>query len=243
MLAEIKPPIDIFKPLKEEKPNFTRKTHYFWIARNFDLKKRKPVQWALKRISDVSVSLIGLIALIPVFIVIALVIKLESKGPVFYKNHRTGLHGREFYLYKFRSMYQNAESLEDEVRRQNNEEDNVMYKIENDPRITRVGKFLRKYSIDELPQLINVIKGEMSLVGPRARASRDLIYYKNWHYLFFATLPGITGMWQTSGRSSLKDFDKVVMLEYKYILNWSLFFDLYLALKTIPVVIFGKDTA
>lgn len=215
----------------------------FWIAKNFNLKKRKPVQWFIKRAFDLSACILGLVLLSPLFIALAIAIKLDSKGPVFYKNKRTGLYGKEFDLYKFRSMRPDADALEDKVRAQFNEADNIMYKMEDDPRVTKLGKFLRKYSLDELPQLFNVIKGEMSIVGPRARATRDLKLYKDWHFVFFSTVPGITGMWQTNGRSSLKNFDKVVQLEYKYILNWSIWLDFYLMFKTVPVVLLGKDTA
>ncbi|EKE03579.1 MAG: exopolysaccharide biosynthesis polyprenyl glycosylphosphotransferase [uncultured bacterium] len=215
----------------------------FWIARNFNLQKRDPMQWAIKRVFDIAVCIFGLIITSPVLLILAVLIKLESEGPVLYKSKRTGLYGKEFYLYKFRSMRQDAELHEDNIRQQFNEGDNIMYKMEDDPRITKLGKFIRKYSLDELPQFINVLKGEMSLVGPRARATRDLWLYKNWHYIFFASVPGITGMWQANGRSNLKDFDKVVKLEFDYITKWNLGLDFYLLLKTIPAVILGKGAA
>lgn len=228
------------KPQKIEKPC---KTGSFWISRNFNLARRKPVQWLIKRTFDIVFSIMILILTSPLLLIIAIAIKLESEGPVIYKSRRTGLYGHEFYLYKFRSMAQDAEQNEDQVRKMNNEESSVMYKIDNDPRLTAIGGFLRKYSLDELPQLINIIKGDMSIVGPRPRASRDLKFYKNWHYLFFGTLPGLTGMWQANGRSLIKDFDTVVKMEYNYLCNWNLLLDFYLILKTIPVVIFGKNTA
>ncbi|OGI05389.1 MAG: hypothetical protein A2104_08440 [Candidatus Melainabacteria bacterium GWF2_32_7] len=230
---------------KAEDKNIIRlqKADPFWIARNFNLQKRDAIQWTIKRAFDIVASTIGLIVASPVFLILSILIKFESRGPVFYKSKRTGLYGKEFYLYKFRSMKQDAELYEDKVREQFKEADSIMYKIEDDPRITSLGKFIRKYSLDELPQLFNVIKGEMSLVGPRARATRDLWLYKKWHYIFFATVPGITGMWQTNGRSNLKDFDKVVKLEYEYITSWNIILDFYLLLKTIPAVILGKGAA
>lgn len=216
-------------------------TSQFWIARNFNLKQRRPIHWMVKRSFDIISSILGLLILAPIMIITAIAIKLESKGPIIYKNKRTGIWGKEFYLYKFRSMREDAERLEDSVRAQFNEADNVMYKMDNDPRITNVGKFIRKYSLDELPQLFNVIKGDMSVVGPRPRASKDLILYKNWHFVFFATLPGITGMWGANGRSSIKDFDTVVKMEYDYITNWNVWLDFHLIFKTIPAVLIGKN--
>lgn len=216
---------------------------FFWISRNFNLQKRKPAQWFFKRIFDIFSSLFGIFILAPIMIGVAIAIKLESKGPIIYKNKRTGIHGKQFYLYKFRSMKEDAEQFEDKIRAQFNEADSIMYKMDNDPRMTKVGKFIRKYSLDELPQFFNVLKGDMSIVGPRPRATRDLNLYKKWHYIFFGTLPGITGMWGANGRSAIKDFDTVVKMEYDYIVNWNIWLDFHLMLKTLPVVIFGKNTA
>ena len=215
----------------------------FWIARNFNLSKRKPFQWVFKRFFDIIATSAGLILISPLLLTISIIIKLESEGPVIYKNKRTGLYGREFDLYKFRSMRQDAEKDEDAVRKQNNEENAVMYKIDNDPRVTKFGKFIRKYSLDELPQLFNVLKGEMSLVGPRPRASKDLKFYKDWHYLFFGSIPGLTGMWQANGRSMIKDFDTVVRMEHQYLTNWNIWLDFHLLIKTVPVILFGKYTS
>lgn len=143
-------------------------------------------------------------------------------------------------MYKFRSMKYGAE---DELvnLKKNNESNEVMFKMKNDPRVTKVGAFLRKHSLDELPQLFNVLKGEMSLIGPRPPLVSELKNYKNWHYKRFATLPGMTGLWQVSGRSSILDFDKVVRLDVQYIENWNLFFDFGILLKTVPVVIRGDE--
>lgn len=207
------------------------------IPKYMNIEIKKPIQAFFKRLFDLTVASIGLLYISPLFLVVAIAIKLESKGPVFFKQQRNGLNGKPFYMYKFRSMVSDAENQENNIRTE------VMFKQENDPRITKVGKFIRKYSIDELPQLINVIKGDMSLVGPRPLLTRDLPMFKPWHYTSLAIKPGITGLWQTHGRSSIKDHDIVVALDNHYIKNWNLALDLKLMLKTIPVVISGSNAA
>lgn len=183
-----------------------------------------------------------MLAILPFLAIVAIAIKLESKGPALFKQKRVGRFGKEFYMYKFRSMDLNAEDrLKDLLKY--NETNEGMFKMADDPRVTKVGKFIRKYSIDELPQLINVIKGEMSLIGPRPCLSRELKSYKNWHYVRFATLPGLTGLWQVSGRSSIKDFDKAVSLDYQYINNWNIGLDISILFRTIPAVLFPGKTA
>jgi exopolysaccharide biosynthesis polyprenyl glycosylphosphotransferase len=214
----------------------------FWISRNFNIGLRKPFQWALKRILDFTLSLVGIIVLSPVLLIIAAAIKLESEGPVFFKQKRLGLYGREFYMYKFRSMKQNAEENLD-LLKDLNETNSIMFKMTEDPRITNVGKLIRKYSLDELPQLFNVLKGEMSLIGPRPPLPDEVKRYEDWHYIKFSTYPGITGLWQTSGRASIKDFNLVIKLDFQYAENWNLFQDLYILLKTIPVVIRAKGAS
>lgn len=214
----------------------------FWIAKNYDLGKQNTLQWHLKRTFDILASLMGLIILSPLFLVIAILIKLDSEGPVFYKQKRVGYLGRTFNMYKFRSMKVNAEK-ELESLKQKNETNEGMFKLFDDPRVTKLGKFLRKYSLDELPQLFNVFKGDMSLVGPRPPIVSELSAYKPWHFVRFSSLPGITGVWQTSGRSKIKEFDNVVKLDFSYINNWNFFMDINLLFKTIPVVVLGKDTA
>lgn len=214
----------------------------FWIAKNYDLGKHNSLQWHLKRSFDIFASLMGLIVLSPLFLVIAILVKLDSEGPVFYKQKRVGYLGKTFNMYKFRSMKINAEE-ELEKLKSKNETNEGMFKLFDDPRVTRLGKLLRKYSIDELPQLFNVLKGDMSLVGPRPPIISELSSYKPWHFVRFSSLPGITGVWQTSGRSKIKEFDKVVKLDFSYINNWNIFMDFNLLFKTIPVVVLGKDTA
>jgi len=214
----------------------------FWISKHYNFLNTKPIQWFLKRFLDIAGTTVGLFLIMPVFIVIAIAIKTESKGPVFFKQKRIGLNGNEFYMYKFRSMVVDAESRLDEIKHLNETNDG-MFKLFNDPRVTNVGRFLRKYSLDELPQLLNVIRGEMSLVGPRPPIKKELKVYKNWHYIRFATLPGLTGMWQVSGRSRIKDFDNVVKLDYMYIDTWNFLLDIKILFKTLPIVILGKDSA
>ncbi|NLF82506.1 MAG: exopolysaccharide biosynthesis protein [Candidatus Gastranaerophilales bacterium] len=175
-------------------------------------------------------------------LLIALMIKLDSEGPVLFKQKRIGQHGKEFYIYKFRSMHKDAEKrLKDLLKY--NQTNELMFKMYDDPRVTRVGKFLRKTSLDELPQLFNVLKGEMSLVGFRPPLPSEVERYSDFHYVRFAMLPGLTGPWQVNGRSSIKRFDEVVRLEYEYAKNWSLLNDLSLLLKTVPVVLFSKNAA
>jgi len=212
------------------------------ISHSFNLSKEKPINWCLKRVFDLSACIIGGLCILPALILVAIAIKLDSKGPVIFKQKRVGKHGKEFYMYKFRSMTNDAELKLKELNCFN-EVDGCMFKMNNDPRVTRVGRFIRKFSIDELPQIFNVIKGDMSLVGPRPPIRRELAEYNDWHFVRFGTLPGLTGMWQVSGRSSITDFDKVVMLDYKYIKNWNFLLDLKLLLKTIPVVITGNGAS
>ncbi|HEY9687740.1 MAG TPA: sugar transferase [Coleofasciculaceae cyanobacterium] len=213
-----------------------------FLAESYDLSKRKPIQWFCKRTVDICCSLLGLLILAPFMLTVALLIRLETPGPIIFKQRRIGLKGREFEMYKFRSMRQDADRQIVHLMA-HNEAGNGMFKMSNDPRVTRIGKFIRKYSIDELPQLFNVLKGDMSLVGPRPPIPRELQFYKNWHYLRFATLPGLTGLWQVSGRSRIKEFDHVVKLDYRYINDWNLILDFKLILKTFPVVLGGMDTA
>lgn len=212
------------------------------LEESLALPKNKPVQWFVKRMIDVTCSTLGLLALSPLLLAVALAIRLESKGPVIYKQRRVGYKGRLFNMYKFRSMRQDADAMLEQLLTKN-ETNGGMFKLFNDPRVTRVGKFIRKYSIDELPQLVNVIKGDMSLVGPRPPIDRELKFYEDWHYLRFTTLPGLTGIWQVSGRSRIKEFDTVIKMDFHYIKEWNVLLDLKLILKTFPVVFGGMDTA
>lgn len=193
----------------------------------------------IKRMMDIVISGTGLVLLCPFFVVIAILIKTTSIGPAIYKQERIGLNGKHFQMYKFRSMVKNADAKFKKVK-ELNESNHVMFKSKNDPRITTVGRFLRKWSLDELPQLINIFKGDMSLVGPRPPIERELEHYKNWHYVRFMGKPGLTGMWQVNGRSQIKDFDQVVALDYMYMKNWNIFRDFKILLQTIPAVLTCK---
>ena len=226
---------------KEHSTNSIRKLNHHLLF-NINLPGLKPVQWKLKRIFDIFCVLLGSIIISPMLLVVAMAIKLDSRGPVLFKQKRVGYKGKEFYMYKFRSMKINAEE-ELKHLKDKNETCNIMFKLFDDPRVTRVGKFIRKYSIDELPQLINVLKGDMSLVGFRPPLTTEIEKYKDWHYLRFLSMPGLTGVWQVSGRSNIKDFNRVIEMELNYIKKWNFLLDIKLLFKTIPVVIFGKDTA
>lgn len=195
---------------------------------------------AAKRVFDIAISVIGLIVLFPFFLLLIVAIKLDSSGPVFFVQERSGYKGKTFKMYKFRSMVVDAEQclkmLEDK-----NEVSGHMFKIKKDPRVTRVGKLIRKTSIDEFPQLLNVLKGDMSIVGPRPPIPREVVKYKAWHNLRLSVRPGLTGLWQISGRNNL-GFDEMVRLDLKYIRERSFRYDVKIILRTIPVL-FGDSKA
>lgn len=192
---------------------------------------------ALKRALDVLLSSLLLVLLSPLMLLIAVLIKLDSPGPVIFKQTRIGRGGRPFTVYKFRSMHQGAELERDAVANLN-EATGPLFKIRDDPRRTLLGKFLRRSSLDELPQLYNVLKGEMSLVGPRPALPCEVEQYQEWHKKRLETWPGMTGLWQVSGRSNLS-FDEMVLLDIYYVENWSLWLDLKIALRTIPTILLG----
>jgi exopolysaccharide biosynthesis polyprenyl glycosylphosphotransferase len=193
------------------------------------------LDFILKRAFDMVVSLLLLLLLSPVVGLIALVIKVTSRGPVVYRSMRPGIGGKPFPCLKFRTMYEGAERLQAELE-VDNEASGAIFKIRRDPRITPIGRFLRRWSLDELPQLVNVVRGEMSLVGPRPLPERDYERLEEWHRKRYLVLPGMTGLWQVSGRSEL-DFDELVRLDFLYLERWSVFLDLSILLKTIPAVI------
>jgi len=192
----------------------------------------------LKRLFDVTAAALLVIVLSPVMLLVALLIKLDSKGAVIYRQQRVGKNGKLFHMYKFRSMRQDADRMLDKLW-DKNEADGIAFKIHDDPRVTRLGRFLRKYSIDELPQLFNVLKGEMSLVGPRPPLPIEVEQYGAWEWRRLEVTPGITGLWQVSGRSDLS-FKQWINLDIYYIENWSLILDFKILLKTIPAVIRGE---
>jgi exopolysaccharide biosynthesis polyprenyl glycosylphosphotransferase len=194
-------------------------------------------QLAVKRALDITLSLAALVLASPIYLLIALAIKLDSRGPVFFKQWRAGIGGQPFRMYKFRTMVADADRLKAELQHLNGSGDPRLFKIKDDPRVTRVGRFLRKTSLDELPQFINVLRGEMSIVGPRPFFPDDLKTYEPHHFERLSVLPGITGLWQVSGRSDIVDFEEVVKLDSEYIRNWSLGRDLVILAKTVPAAI------
>jgi exopolysaccharide biosynthesis polyprenyl glycosylphosphotransferase len=195
-------------------------------------------QLFFKRTIDIVLSLVALILLLPLFVLIAAVIRIDSPGLPIFRQIRVGKGERLFSCYKFRSMYQGAEEEQAKLADQN-EANGVFFKMRNDPRITKVGRFLRRTSIDELPQLFNVLMGDMSWVGPRPAPPSEVQRYQAWHKRRLEVAPGMTGMWQVSGRSQLT-FDEMVLLDLYYIENWSPFLDLQILLRTIPTVILGE---
>ena len=188
---------------------------------------------AIKRVIDIIGSLLGIIVFSPIMLVTAIAIKLESKGPVIFKQKRAGINGSTFMMYKFRSMCVDAEELKAKLQEQNEVKDGMMFKIKDDPRITKVGKFIRKTSIDELPQFFNVLFGSMSLVGTRPPTLDEVEKYERTHWRRMSIKPGITGMWQVSGRSQITDFDKIVELDTEYIDHWSIWLDFKIMFKTV----------
>ena len=191
--------------------------------------------YVVKRSFDVCISTLVVLALSPLLLAIALAVKLSSRGPVLYRSIRPGIGGEPFACFKFRTMRSDAEQLQSDLE-EANEASGALFKIRQDPRTTRVGAFLRRHSLDELPQLFNVIAGQMSLVGPRPLPQRDFDQLEDWHKKRYLVLPGVTGLWQVSGRSEL-DFDVLVRLDFLYLERWSIGLDLTILLKTIPAVL------
>ena len=205
----------------------------------YDFEEVSAAFWiSLKRAVDVLVSAAALLVLLPVFLVIGAMIKLTDGGPIFFAQRRVGLRGQTFQMLKFRSMVVHAERLRPrlEIR---NESSGPVFKMRLDPRVTPIGKFIRKYSLDELPQLINVLLGEMSLVGPRPSLPSEVARYQRWQYRRFAVKPGLTCLWQVSPRRYQISFDEWMKLDLKYVDDWSLRLDLDLILRTFGVVLGG----
>ena len=195
----------------------------------------------IKRLMDIAGGLVGLVITGVVTPFAALAIKLDSPGPVFFAQTRIGKNGRRFKIYKFRSMYIDAEARKKELEK-NNEMQGLMFKMENDPRITKVGKFIRKTSIDELPQFFNIVKGDMSLVGTRPPTEDEFEKYNSHYRRRISMTPGLTGLWQVSGRSEIVDFDDVVKYDLEYIDNWTLGLDVKILFQTVWVVLTGKGS-
>jgi len=193
------------------------------------------VDYFMKRTFDIVGATLLLIAMSPVLLTIGMAIKLSSRGPVFYRSVRPGIGGAPFACLKFRTMHRDADQRQADLESLN-EANGAIFKIRDDPRLTRIGRILRRFSLDELPQLVNVLRGEMSLVGPRPLPLRDYERLESWHKKRYLVLPGITGLWQVSGRSDL-DFDDLVRLDFLYLERWSPFLDLTILLKTLPAVL------
>ncbi len=194
--------------------------------------------WLTKRCFDVVVASLLALLLVPLWLVMAIAIKLDTRGPVLYRDRRIGVGERDFPMLKLRTMVADAAELQPDLE-DRNEASGALFKIRDDPRVTRVGRVLRRFSLDELPQLWNVIRGEMSLVGPRPLPLRDYEMLDDWHKARYLVLPGMTGLWQISGRAGL-DFDDLVRLDFAYIENWSVWSDISIILKTIPAVLSGR---
>jgi exopolysaccharide biosynthesis polyprenyl glycosylphosphotransferase len=190
-----------------------------------------------QRVLDIFFCILMLMFFLPVFVVIAALIKLDSPGPILFTQPRVGKDGVEFPFYKFRSMVPNAEALRNELEKQN-ERNGPVFKMRNDPRVTRVGRVLRRYSLDELPQFFNVLKGDMSLIGPRPALPREVALYTPRQAQRLAVIPGVTGLWQVSGRANIS-FERSVELDLHYIQHQSIGLNLHILLKTIPAVLSG----
>ena len=210
-----------------------------YTVMSFSLNYRDYRRLLIKRVIDIVGSIVGLIitAILTPFIAIA--IKLESKGPVFFSQERVGKNGRRFKIYKFRSMYEDAEKRKEKLMSEN-QMNGLMFKLDDDPRVTKIGKFLRKTSLDELPQFYNILIGDMSLVGTRPPTVDEFEKYGVYYRRRISITPGLTGLWQVSGRSEITDFDEVVKLDLVYIENWSLLLDFKIILQTVGVVLFRK---
>jgi exopolysaccharide biosynthesis polyprenyl glycosylphosphotransferase len=198
------------------------------------------IELIFKRLLDIALSSLALLVLSPVLLAIGIAVKLDSRGPVFYSSERIGKKGRVFRCTKFRTMVRDAEKRRSEVMHMN-ERDGVLFKISNDPRITNLGRFLRKYSLDELPQFFNVLRGDMSVVGPRPPIASEVREYKLNHLRRLDVMPGITGLWQVQARQD-PSFDQYISLDVAYIENWNIWLDLKIILRTIAVVFAGTGS-
>jgi exopolysaccharide biosynthesis polyprenyl glycosylphosphotransferase len=197
-------------------------------------------QLLLKRALDIVISTAGLIMLMPLLLTIAAAVRISSSGPIFFRQRRVGLGGKQFRITKFRSMVHDAEALRGDLTPKSLYTDARLFKVKDDPRMTPLGAFLRRTSLDELPQLWNVFRGDMSLVGPRPPLPSEVDLYEDHHYTRFDVKPGITGPWQVSGRNSITDFEEVIRLETGYIRGWTIWKDLGILLRTVPVVLFMR---
>ena len=197
-------------------------------------------QLAVKRAMDLVLTTVGLLLTWPLFALIAIAIKIDSPGPVFFRQTRAGVGGRPFKIAKFRTMVVGADAQKEALQHLNEYPDARLFKIRKDPRVTRLGQYLRKTSLDELPQLWNVLRGDMSLVGPRPSVPQEVREYSANHLDRLRVVPGITGLWQVSGRNKILDFEEVSRLDQQYIQSWSLALDLEILLRTFPTLFRGS---
>jgi len=199
-------------------------------------------EYLIKRYFDFCFALILLTVFSPLYLIISLLIRFDSPGPVFFRQTRVGLHRQSFKVWKFRTMVTDADKLQSTLEARNEMKDGILFKMKDDPRITKIGGFLRRYSLDELPQLFNVLMGEMSFVGPRPLPVRDVEKFEERHFIRQEVLPGITGLWQVSGRSDIDDFESVLNLDLSYIANWALWLDVKILRETVKVVLRGTGS-
>lgn len=203
---------------------------------------KKRLQQVFKRIGDIAISLTALVLLLPFFLLIAVLIKLFSKGPVFYEWRIIGQNGRKITSYKFRTMLDGAEQIEQDLRAHgNNEMKNVYFKLKEDCRVTSLGKFLRKFSIDEFPSLYTVLKGDLTLVGPRPVRTHEYEELNEWQKKRFTVKPGVTSTWVIGGKNKITNFDEIVKLDLEYIESWSLSYDLSILAKTVAAIVLGNN--
>ncbi|MDE6738453.1 MAG: sugar transferase [Lachnospiraceae bacterium] len=230
--------IDIIeRPQKEVRVgSFAGYTVVTYSINHFDYRRM-----AVKRLIDIVGGLVGCVLTAVITPFVAIAIRVDSPGPIFFAQTRIGKNGRRFKIYKFRSMYTDAEERKKELEAQN-EMQGLMFKMDNDPRITKVGKFIRKTSIDELPQFLNIVKGDMSLVGTRPPTEGEFEQYNSHYRRRISMTPGLTGLWQISGRSEIVNFDEVVKLDLEYIDNWTLGLDIKILFRTVWVVLTGKGS-
>lgn len=228
--------IDVFGLSAESK---SINTYGSFHVITFQDRSRKFIPQLGKRLMDILGAIVGLLLTAIIFLIFAPIIKLSSKGPVFFSQTRVGMNGRQFRIYKFRTMVQDAEELKAALMSQN-EMEGLMFKMENDPRVTKIGRFMRRTNLDEFPQFLNVLKGDMSLVGTRPPTLDEYSQYENYHLRRLSIKPGITGLWQVSGRNNVKNFEDVVKLDFSYIDHWSLLLDIKIMLQTIGQIFTGS---
>ena len=193
----------------------------------------------VKRTIDILGALIGLVLLSPIFLIVAIAIKLDSKGPIIFGHNRKGLHGKDIKVYKFRTMYENSQEIFNNFTKEQKEEFYKNFKLENDPRVTKIGDFLRRTSIDELPQLINILNGSMSIVGPRPKVQKEIDLYGDYANKLFSVVPGLTGYWQANGRSDTT-YEERIKMDMYYIDNRGFWLDFKIIIKTFGSVLKGE---